>query len=248
MKSRRFAWVALALAASASLAAAETPELYRKVASVHSVVRDLGATKAAWSRLGFRSVQDLGEMTVAGSSAASRGPRSCGPRRRNSPASTSSGCSRSRARTRSPSSWRGRRGRLQRRLHAPARTRSRPRCRRSRRSRGCPPEGAGALGRRPADDRPHGHGVAGKVRTRAGARRAAVAARTRQPRPPRDHRSRSSSRNTRWSSRACSRCRAARARLGFPAMDVTHPPLSDLRSTASLASSTRSWAGTATGP
>ena len=37
------------------------------MASVHWVVRDLGATKAAWSRLGFRSVRDLGEMTVAGS-------------------------------------------------------------------------------------------------------------------------------------------------------------------------------------
>lgn len=67
MKAHGFGLVALGLAASASLAAAETPELYRKVASVHWVVRDLEATKAAWSRLGFRAVRDLGEMTVAGS-------------------------------------------------------------------------------------------------------------------------------------------------------------------------------------
>jgi methylmalonyl-CoA/ethylmalonyl-CoA epimerase len=67
MKAHGFGWVVLGLAASASLAAAETPELYRQVASVHWVVRDLEATKAAWSRLGFRAVRDLGEMTVAGS-------------------------------------------------------------------------------------------------------------------------------------------------------------------------------------
>lgn len=67
MKAHGFGMIALGLAASASLAAAETPELYRQVASVHWVVRDLEATKAAWSRLGFRAVQDLGEMTVAGS-------------------------------------------------------------------------------------------------------------------------------------------------------------------------------------
>jgi catechol 2,3-dioxygenase-like lactoylglutathione lyase family enzyme len=67
MKAHDFGMIALGLAASASLAAAETPELYRQVASVHWVVRDLEATKAAWSRLGFRAVQDLGEMTVAGS-------------------------------------------------------------------------------------------------------------------------------------------------------------------------------------
>jgi methylmalonyl-CoA/ethylmalonyl-CoA epimerase len=67
MKAHGFGIVVLGLAASASLAGAETPELYRQVASVHWVVRDLEATKAAWSRLGFRAVQDLGEMTVAGS-------------------------------------------------------------------------------------------------------------------------------------------------------------------------------------
>lgn len=67
MKAHGFGLVALGLTASASLAAAETPELYRKVASVHWVVRDLEATKAAWSRLGFRAVRDLGEMRVAGS-------------------------------------------------------------------------------------------------------------------------------------------------------------------------------------
>ena len=67
MKARDLGMVALGVAASASLAAAEMPELYRKVASVHWVVRDLEATKAAWSGLGFRAVRDLGEMTLAGS-------------------------------------------------------------------------------------------------------------------------------------------------------------------------------------
>jgi methylmalonyl-CoA/ethylmalonyl-CoA epimerase len=67
MKAHSLGMVAIGLAASAALAAADTPELYREVASVHWVVRDLEATKAAWARLGFRSVQDLGEMTVTGS-------------------------------------------------------------------------------------------------------------------------------------------------------------------------------------
>lgn len=67
MKAHGFGMIALGLAASASLAAAETPELYRQVTSIHWVVRDLEATKAAWSRLGFRAVLDLGEMTVTGS-------------------------------------------------------------------------------------------------------------------------------------------------------------------------------------
>src|SRR5574341_1169393 len=67
MKANGFGCCVLGLAASVSQSAAETPELYRQVASVHWVVRDLEATKAAWARLGFRAVQDLGEMTVAGS-------------------------------------------------------------------------------------------------------------------------------------------------------------------------------------
>ena len=67
MKAQGVGWFVLGLAAGVAPAAAETPEIYRQVASVHWVVRDLAATKAAWARLGFRSVQDLGEMTVAGS-------------------------------------------------------------------------------------------------------------------------------------------------------------------------------------
>lgn len=67
MRARSLALITLGLAASASFAAAGTPELYRSVASVHWVVRDIEATKAAWARLGFRSVLDLGELTVAGS-------------------------------------------------------------------------------------------------------------------------------------------------------------------------------------
>jgi catechol 2,3-dioxygenase-like lactoylglutathione lyase family enzyme len=58
--------IALALAASALPATAATPELYGNVASVHWVVRDLDATKAAWATLGFRTVQDLGELTASG--------------------------------------------------------------------------------------------------------------------------------------------------------------------------------------
>jgi catechol 2,3-dioxygenase-like lactoylglutathione lyase family enzyme len=73
MKAHGFGWIVLGLVASASLGAAETPELYRQVASVHWVVRDLEATKAAWARLGFRAVQDLGETTVAGSFRAQSG-------------------------------------------------------------------------------------------------------------------------------------------------------------------------------
>src|SRR5512141_2810662 len=45
---------------------AEVPELYRRVASVHWVVKDLDRVKAGWGKLGFPA-QDLGEMTVAGS-------------------------------------------------------------------------------------------------------------------------------------------------------------------------------------
>ncbi|HUL77524.1 MAG TPA: VOC family protein [Vicinamibacteria bacterium] len=42
------------------------PGFYRRVASVHWVVRDLDRVKAGWGRLGFPA-RDLGEMTVAGS-------------------------------------------------------------------------------------------------------------------------------------------------------------------------------------
>jgi methylmalonyl-CoA/ethylmalonyl-CoA epimerase len=56
----------LALAVAAPLQA-ELPEMYRKVTSVHWVVKDLDHVKRGWAKLGFPAVQDLGEMTVAGS-------------------------------------------------------------------------------------------------------------------------------------------------------------------------------------
>jgi catechol 2,3-dioxygenase-like lactoylglutathione lyase family enzyme len=75
MKARQAAWwlpaalftAALAAPPPASAAPAATPEIYRRVASVHWVVRDLDAVRAAWGRFGFRASQDLGELTVAGS-------------------------------------------------------------------------------------------------------------------------------------------------------------------------------------
>jgi len=56
--------LALAVAAPSQ---AELPEMYRKVTSVHWVVKDLDHVKRGWAKLGFPAVQDLGEMTVAGS-------------------------------------------------------------------------------------------------------------------------------------------------------------------------------------
>src|SRR5512133_2165106 len=46
-------------------AAAELPSLYRRVASVHWVVRDLDRTLAGWTRLGV-PVRDLGEVQMSG--------------------------------------------------------------------------------------------------------------------------------------------------------------------------------------
>ena len=46
---------------------AELPEMYRRVASVHWVVKDLGRVQAGWGKLGFPALQALGEMTIAGS-------------------------------------------------------------------------------------------------------------------------------------------------------------------------------------
>src|SRR4030042_3905197 len=54
------------LVAVAAPTRAEVPDLYRKVANVHWVVRDLDQVKAGWGKLGF-AVQDLGEMTGSGS-------------------------------------------------------------------------------------------------------------------------------------------------------------------------------------
>ena len=46
---------------------AELPEMYRRVASVHWVVKDLGPVQAGWAKLGFPDSLDLGEMSVVGS-------------------------------------------------------------------------------------------------------------------------------------------------------------------------------------
>jgi catechol 2,3-dioxygenase-like lactoylglutathione lyase family enzyme len=56
----------LVLVALAAPTWAEVPELYRKVANVHWVVKDLDHVKAGWGKLGF-PVQDLGEVTGSGS-------------------------------------------------------------------------------------------------------------------------------------------------------------------------------------
>jgi methylmalonyl-CoA/ethylmalonyl-CoA epimerase len=45
---------------------ADLPELYRQVASVHWVVRDLDRVKEGWARLGFPALLDLGEVAVRG--------------------------------------------------------------------------------------------------------------------------------------------------------------------------------------
>ncbi len=64
MKPIALSLLALTLAAPSR---AELPEMYRRVASVHWVVKDLGPVKAGWAKLGYPALQDMGEMTVAGS-------------------------------------------------------------------------------------------------------------------------------------------------------------------------------------
>lgn len=56
----------LLLVVAAAPTRVELPDLYRKVASAHWVVKDLDRVKAGWGKLGFPA-RDLGEMTVAGS-------------------------------------------------------------------------------------------------------------------------------------------------------------------------------------
>jgi len=56
----------LALVA-ASASAAPAPDVYRTVKSVHWVVRDLDAVAAGWAKLGFPVLQDLGAVEVEGS-------------------------------------------------------------------------------------------------------------------------------------------------------------------------------------
>jgi methylmalonyl-CoA/ethylmalonyl-CoA epimerase len=58
--------VGVVVLAVAAPAWADPAEMYRRVASVHWVVKDLDRVKAGWERLGFPAV-DQGEMTVAGS-------------------------------------------------------------------------------------------------------------------------------------------------------------------------------------
>jgi catechol 2,3-dioxygenase-like lactoylglutathione lyase family enzyme len=69
MKRAGFGLLLLAVAAPAGAApaGAELPEMYRRVASVHWVVRDLDPVKAGWAKLGYPAVQDIGEMTIPGS-------------------------------------------------------------------------------------------------------------------------------------------------------------------------------------
>jgi hypothetical protein len=63
MKTIALAAVVLGLAVPVQ---AEVPDLYRRVASVHWVAKDLDRVKAGWGKLGFPA-QDLGERTVSGS-------------------------------------------------------------------------------------------------------------------------------------------------------------------------------------
>ena len=62
MKTIALGAVVLGLALPAQ---AELPDLYRRVASVHWVVKDIDRVKAQWGKLGFPT-RDLGEMTVPG--------------------------------------------------------------------------------------------------------------------------------------------------------------------------------------
>jgi hypothetical protein len=64
MKLMALSLFTLAVAAPAR---AELPEMYRRVASVHWVVKDLDQVKAGWGKLGFPAAPDLGEVSVAGS-------------------------------------------------------------------------------------------------------------------------------------------------------------------------------------
>lgn len=69
---RTLALAALAFAVAAP-SRAELPEMYRRVASVHWVVKDLDAVKAGWTKLGFPAV-DLGALDASGTYAGQSGP------------------------------------------------------------------------------------------------------------------------------------------------------------------------------
>lgn len=70
MRALALATLALAVAAPSR---AELPEMYRRVASVHWVVKDLDAVKAGWGKLGFPAV-DLGVVDASGTYAGQSGP------------------------------------------------------------------------------------------------------------------------------------------------------------------------------
>jgi methylmalonyl-CoA/ethylmalonyl-CoA epimerase len=61
---RTLALALLAATLASHPAAAEVPETYRTVTSVNWVVRDLDAVTAGWARLGFPAIQDFGEVTL----------------------------------------------------------------------------------------------------------------------------------------------------------------------------------------
>jgi methylmalonyl-CoA/ethylmalonyl-CoA epimerase len=70
MKRIALSLVALAMAVPSR---AELPDLYRRVVSVHWVVKDLEHVKQGWAKLGFPVVQDLGETTISGTFRAEAG-------------------------------------------------------------------------------------------------------------------------------------------------------------------------------
>jgi methylmalonyl-CoA/ethylmalonyl-CoA epimerase len=70
MKTIALSLLALTLAVPSR---GELPEMYRRVASVHWVVKDLDAVKSGWGRLGFPAV-DLGETAASGTFRGQAGP------------------------------------------------------------------------------------------------------------------------------------------------------------------------------
>jgi hypothetical protein len=65
----------LLLVAVGASSRAEVPEIYRTVAGVHWVVKDLERVKAAWAKLGFPA-RDLGELAAYGSYLGQHGSQS----------------------------------------------------------------------------------------------------------------------------------------------------------------------------
>ena len=56
--------VALLAGTVAAPAAVPVPDMYKSVASVHWVVKDLDVVRQAWTKLGFPAVQDFGEVAL----------------------------------------------------------------------------------------------------------------------------------------------------------------------------------------